>query len=685
MTTYTEAERFLQEVFGDDWAEKCFLCMAPDYGVRVRLEDLDPARDCYWCVGAIPQGKARRNENVEDVRTLVIDDVGEKLMDIAVEAALGAPTRSVLTSADNSQWSYRLSAPVPAAEWRGFFTGVEAALKADLDGSDAVHLFRVPMGRNTKKKPDRKNYVVGPGERNPGNRLSVGTIVSGPVSVSSGPGPQGSMSLDELRSWMKLIPNTFDDRDTWIEIGHGLKALCADDEDGFTVFDEWSATHPSYDAVETRRVWDSFGASGLKSKGGQLRARAEALNPSGVAALVFDDGVVPPGPKRAGITATPYQWVDPDKIELRDWLYGKILIRKFISMTVAPGGVGKSSLVAVETLAQVSGKDLLGEKPAGELRVWLWNLEDPGEETTRKIQVAAKHYGITEADIGGRLFVDSGRDQRLVVAVTERNAPTIVRPVIRALVEQIKLHGIDVVVIDPFVSCHEVPENDNTAQDMVVKEWGRVAEEGNCAVHLVDHTRKAPPGTEVTTESSRGGKAKTDAARVVRVVNRMSETQGRTFGVVGPWRYFNTFNDKANMAPPADRRDWFYLESVPLGNGGGAAQAFAVGAGVVQGDDVGVARRWMPPSPQDIVTGANFKAMVEAMNGKEWRKDVQAKEKWIGIAAGEALNLDPKNDRDRASIKEVLETWFRAGLLTEVMQQDENRMTRKFIKITGGF
>ena len=47
-------------------------------------------------------------------------------------------------------------------------------------------------------------------------------------------------------------------------------------------------------------------------------------------------------------------------------------------MTVAPGGVGKSSLMAVETLAQVTGQNLLGEKPArGALRVWLWNLEDP--------------------------------------------------------------------------------------------------------------------------------------------------------------------------------------------------------------------------------------------------------------------------------------------------------------------
>ena len=75
--------------------------------------------------------------------------------------------------------------------------------------------------------------------------------------------------------------------------------------------------------------------------------------------------------------------------------------------------------------------------------------------------------------------------------------------------------GIDVLIIDPFVSCHNVPENDNTAQNLIVKEWGVVADKAACAVDLVDHTRKALNGdAEVTAESSRGAKSKTDAARV---------------------------------------------------------------------------------------------------------------------------------------------------------------------------
>lgn len=110
-----------------------------------------------------------------------------------------------------------------------------------------------------------------------------------------------------------------------------------------------------------------------------------------------------PAPEPVIFTATPFLWRDPKKIAMRDWLYGHLVIRKFVTATVSPGGIGKSSLVATETLAQVTGKDLLGIQPKQQLRVWLWNLEDPQEETERILQAAAQHYKLKPEDIGDRL------------------------------------------------------------------------------------------------------------------------------------------------------------------------------------------------------------------------------------------------------------------------------------------
>jgi RecA-family ATPase len=45
---------------------------------------------------------------------------------------------------------------------------------------------------------------------------------------------------------------------------------------------------------------------------------------------------------------------------LRDWIYGKHLLRGIVSMTIASGAVGKTSLKIVEALALATGRNLLG-------------------------------------------------------------------------------------------------------------------------------------------------------------------------------------------------------------------------------------------------------------------------------------------------------------------------------------
>ena len=56
---------------------------------------------------------------------------------------------------------------------------------------------------------------------------------------------------------------------------------------------------------------------------------------------------------------------------------------------------------------------LLGTRPAKPLRVSYWNGEDPLEETERRVAAICQHYGITENDLGGRPFIDSGRETPL--------------------------------------------------------------------------------------------------------------------------------------------------------------------------------------------------------------------------------------------------------------------------------
>ena len=84
----------------------------------------------------------------------------------------------------------------------------------------------------------------------------------------------------------------------------------------------------------------------------------------------------------------------------------------------------------------------------------------------------------------------------------------------------------------------------------------------------------------------------------------MSKDEGDKAGVENHRLYFRTYNDKANLAPPADKSDWFELKSVELGNGPGMEIGGVPFNG--PGDSVGVVKVWQWPDALEGVTGADY-------------------------------------------------------------------------------
>lgn len=346
-------------------------------------------------------------------------------------------------------------------------------------------------------------------------------------------------------------------------------------------------------------------------------------------------------------SATPFVWQDPATLPRRPWLYGRHLLRRQVAVTVAPGGVGKSSLTICEGLAMASGRDLMGEWVARDLSVWLFNLEDPRDELQLRITAAMQHHNVAPDEIAGRLYVDTGRERELCVAIADRNGTMIVKPVIDALADEIVARKIDVLVIDPFVSSHRAGENDNNAIDMIAKEWARLADRCNCAIELVHHTRKTN-GTEATTEDGRGASALLNAARSGRVLNRMSDDLKEDAGIPATdlRTYFAVTRDKANLAP-AGKRQWRRMESVTLANG----------------ESVGVAEVWEWPDTFDGMDVADLLAVQNAIEGKQPRFSDQAGDDWAGCIVAEVLGLNATSDRKR--IKKMLTTWLKSGALVK--------------------
>ena len=146
----------------------------------------------------------------------------------------------------------------------------------------------------------------------------------------------------------------------------------------------------------------------------------------------------------------------------------------------------------------------------------------------------------------------------------------------------------------------------------------------------------------------------------------MSENEAAQAGVENRRWYFRADNGKANLAPPAEKAEWFNFVSVPLGNG----------------DHVGVPTPWQFPNAFDGVTTNDLREAQKAVAaGGPWRESSQA-DNWVGIAVAKALNLDPNKKVSRKKINTLVKTWITNGMLVRVTRKDPNRRDKRtFIEV----
>lgn len=376
------------------------------------------------------------------------------------------------------------------------------------------------------------------------------------------------------------------------------------------------------------------------------------------------------------LTPTAFTWSDPSSIPPREWIYDTHLIRKFVSLTVSPGGLGKSSLALVESLSLVTGRALLSDAILHEptARVWYWNGEDPQDETKRRVMAACKHYGISSADLGGRLFTDSGRDTPLILGENTRDGITLNEELFLSIEAAMIENRIDVFVADPFVSAHRLGENDNNAIDAVIKRMGRLADRTNAAIEIVHHVRKPSSADAVTdVNDARGASALIGGVRSARVLNVMPSDLASEAGISSDVakRYFSVSDGKANMSPKAGEARWRFLESVCLDNATADRKA----------DNVGVVTYYELPREARAITDLSraedeMRLILSTDDTvRHWSgKGRGAKPKnWLGHRILDALNITD-GDHDNA-MQKLIVGWIKdKTIVTRTAYDNRNRI-----------
>jgi len=352
----------------------------------------------------------------------------------------------------------------------------------------------------------------------------------------------------------------------------------------------------------------------------------------------------------------------PDRAKT-EWLYGNSYPRGLLSVTHAPGGVGKSAIVLAECLSMALGVDLLGSRVIKPQRVLYWNCEDSRKIIEDRVLALLGYHGIESSALNGRLMI-RGVETPICLTESDKGRHNLSEDY-NKLEKTIDISMINMVVFDPFVSLHKLPENDNGAIDMLAKGLTRLAKGKDCAIAVVAHDRKRN-GSEGGYDTLRGASALADACRDMRSLNKMLPDEARAAGVSKDqvWQYVRECRDKSTLSKQSSTTPWYKLESHILMNG----------------ESVVVATKWEKPGLFDSVTEDIQGAFIERISQAPMQSNIQAKGGAVDYMLG-LLQWPADEKAKRSQVDKMLRHWSTQGLLVERKIKDDSRKERPYYHI----
>jgi hypothetical protein len=371
---------------------------------------------------------------------------------------------------------------------------------------------------------------------------------------------------------------------------------------------------------------------------------------------------------------TPYANRDASQIPRRAFILGQHYLLGAVTITVAGGGVGKSTLTLLEAISFAIGRDLLlGEPLAKRRRVWIWNGEDDQDEMERRVIGICGHYNVNRADLYGWLFLDSGLELPLDLASGLSGRTVLRSNLLDTIAARVRELQIEVVGLDPLVALHTMQEGDNPGHASLIRTIARkIAKPCGCAVDINHHPRKTAPGQDngITADDIRGASSIVHSARSARLLHQMTLAEAEKYGIEADDRYtyYRIERAKANMAKRGTIC-WVHAQEVPIANGAGGAY----------GDVVVVPTVWTPPDAMAGVSDIAISAIRNEISNGEYRRDARAGAAWAGklVALRLGLDLGTRAGKNRAT--SVLDYLIRKGVLTIEIRYDKNRNAREYV------
>ena len=278
---------------------------------------------------------------------------------------------------------------------------------------------------------------------------------------------------------------------------------------------------------------------------------------------------------------------DTDPPPPREWLLGNAFCRRFLSSLLGDGGVGKSAMRVAQAMALATGRALTGEFVHKRTKVLIVSLEDDAEELRRRVLAARIHHVVSAAELKDWLFLAAPNRGVGKLMMLNPKGRVVEGALGKTLEDVIVRREIGLIILDPFVKTHSVPENLNNEMDSVAQLLSDLAAKHNVAVDFPHHVSKgtADPGNA---NRGRGATATVNAGRLVYTLGTMTPDEAKLLGVQEDQRRQHVRLDRAklNIARASGLATWFRLVGVRLGN---------TTADYPAGDEVQTVEPWKPP------------------------------------------------------------------------------------------
>ena len=263
----------------------------------------------------------------------------------------------------------------------------------------------------------------------------------------------------------------------------------------------------------------------------------------------------------------------PAQLPPRPWMIDRLLMLHENTLLLAPGSVGKSSLLLAVAAHLALGLDFNGYKTRVQCKSVVYNGEDDVNEQTRRLLAICLAYKLDFDVVRSRVMLLSSDHIDLKLVAAQGHVPYRNDAMYRQLIEVLSDPDVGMFGADPLIDMHAVDEGNNVHMNFVMQTFKHAAKEGNVANLIAHHTSKGGGQKQEdrvgNMDIARGASGIVYKSRIAYTLMNATQQDCEEYGMQDAERglWVRLDDAKMNLALASNKASWFKRETVQLTNG----------------------------------------------------------------------------------------------------------------------